>query len=241
MGQLVDSCFLLLKKSTRSKKNSGRLPWWWCPHVACSRGCKSSQFSYSTCRNRGAVQCTSWHNSEDGRQPLHHSRSLPRNDVPWLWCWWLPNWKIYSRKNVKEWHQLHCENGTRWYFTTFVQPAKQLLRNLFVSREKLLYFMKTSGERQTLKTIMWGTTWCWSTTLCNPVRNFRVVKDTAYSSLVLFQATFVTCFLPVVCWSLSCFFVFVLFYWKQEDFLANSLIFNKIFAFCTVASTWTYW
>ena len=63
-----------------------------------------------------------------------------------------------------------------------------------------------------------------------------IVKDAAYSSLVLFRATFVTCFLPVVCLSLSCFFVFVLFHWKQEDLFTNSLISNKIFAFCTVAS-----
>ena len=75
-------------------------------------------------------------------------------------------------------------------------------------------------------------------TLKNGIRSFPawILKDTAYSSSVLFRATLVTCFLPVVCLSLSCFFVFVLFDWKQVDFHANSLISNKSFAFCTVAS-----
>ena len=70
----------------------------------------------------------------------------------------------------------------------------------------------------------------------NPVSDLKIVEDAAYSSLALFQATFVTCFLPVLCLSLSCFFVFVLFHWKEEDFLTNSLISNKIFAFCIIAS-----
>ena len=55
------------------------------------------------------------------------------------------------------------------------------------------------------------------------------MKDPAYSSLVLFRATFVTCFLPVICLNLLSFFVFVIFHWKQEDFLTNSLISKKIF------------
>ena len=53
------------------------------------------------------------------------------------------------------------------------------------------------------------------------------MKDTVYFFLVLFQATFIFCFLPLVCLSLHV-FVLVSFHQKQEGFfLPKGLVCNK--------------